>query len=292
MNETFKSHLLFSKRQRDGILLLVISIGVLILSVNFLEFSEESLLDINSPEIRNKLFEIDSIRAVEAKSREKKIHPFNPNFITDFKSYTLGMSPSEYDRLKEYRATNKWINSVQEFKQVTQVSDSLLALISPYFKFPDWIKDSRNKSNFNSAVNNRKSFSVKKDLNSVTAEELESVYGVGKVLSKRIIDLRTEIKGFSNDFQIYSVWGLNGETADMILEQFTVRNPKEIVKLDINVASASDIATIPGVSYDQAKRIWEFRTLKEKIMDLEELKNIEGMTEHKIKLIKLYLYVE
>lgn len=292
MNDSFKSHLLFSKRQRDGILLLVISIGTLTLAFHLFEFPENSLLDMNSPEIRKKLLIIDSIRAVEAKSREKKIHPFNPNFITDFKSYTLGMSPLEYDRLKEYRAADKWINSVQEFKQVTQVSDSLLAQIAPYFKFPDWIKEPRKKSNYTKIKNDLKLVSEKKDLNNVTAQELESVYGVGKVLSKRIIDFRDAINGFSNDFQIYAIWGLKVETAEMLLKQFTVRNPKEIVKFDINVASASDIATIPGVTFDEAKRIWELRTLKQRIMNLEELKNIEGMTEHKIKLIKLYLYVE
>jgi hypothetical protein len=53
------------------------------------------------------------------------LYPFNPNFITDFKGYKLGMSVQEIDLL-EYRKGNKYVNSPKEFQAVTQVSDSLL----------------------------------------------------------------------------------------------------------------------------------------------------------------------
>ena len=49
------------------------------------------------------------------------------------------MSSEEIDRLLDYRKQNKWINSKEEFKKVTKVSDSLLDQISSYFKFPDWV---------------------------------------------------------------------------------------------------------------------------------------------------------
>jgi DNA uptake protein ComE-like DNA-binding protein len=60
----------------------------------------------------------------------------------------------------------------------------------------------------------------------------------------------------------------------------------------VNKASASDIATIPGISFEMAKKIWEFRRLREKITDIQELEKIEGMTERKLQLIQLYLSVE
>ena len=49
------------------------------------------------------------------------------------------MSNEEIDRLLDYRKQNQWINSAKQFQEVTQVSDSLLNKISPYFKFPDWV---------------------------------------------------------------------------------------------------------------------------------------------------------
>ena len=66
-----------------------------------------------------------------------KIYPFNPNFITDYKGYKLGMNSKEINRLLLYRAQNKWINSAKEFQNVTKVSDSFLHIISLNFKFPN-----------------------------------------------------------------------------------------------------------------------------------------------------------
>ena len=47
------------------------------------------------------------------------------------------MSSEEIDRLLDYRKQNKWINSKEDFKKVTKVSDSFLDQISSYFKFPE-----------------------------------------------------------------------------------------------------------------------------------------------------------
>lgn len=54
------------------------------------------------------------------------------------------MSTQEIDRLLAFRKENKYVNSAEEFQQVTKVSDSLLKIISPFFKFPDWIQKKNN----------------------------------------------------------------------------------------------------------------------------------------------------
>ena len=76
------------------------------------------------------------------------------------------------------------------------------------------------------------------------------------------------------------------------LNLFTVKTPKAIAKINVNTASASDISTIPGISFEMAKKIWEFRRLREKLTSIQELDKIEGMTERKLQLIHLYLSVE
>ncbi len=42
-----------------------------------------------------------------------KIYPFNPNFITDYKGYTLGLSITEIDRLHKFRKKDEFVNSIQ-----------------------------------------------------------------------------------------------------------------------------------------------------------------------------------
>ena len=292
MMEKIKSHFVFNKSQRNGILLLVFFItGFLVLNY-YVDFSKERLLDINSKEVIAIQKELDSLRTIEIESKKPKVFPFNPNFLSDFKGYALGMSTEEIDRLLAFRKENKWINSVKDFKKVTKVSDSLLNKISPYFKFPEWISNSKPKKNYLKKGFKEKTFQQKVDLNITTQEQLEKVNGIGKVYSKKIIDYRNKLGGFSDDIQIYQLYGLDYQVIKKVLNEFTVKTPKEIVKMNFNSISASDIATIPGISFDLAKRIWEYRILNEQIESFSQLQNIEGLTKRKLQGIQLYLKIE
>ncbi|HET8803338.1 MAG TPA: helix-hairpin-helix domain-containing protein [Aequorivita sp.] len=291
-----KSHFTFNKQQRSGILLLLLLIVSLLCVYWFVDFSEEDTFDISSAEIVSIQNELDSLRIAEIEDRKPKKYPFNPNFITDYKGYTLGMTNEEIDRLIQYRKEDKWINSAADFKKVTGVSDSLLAELSPYFKFPDWVTNPKPKNDFKDYKSEKgfseKSFTQKIDLNKATEEELQQVSGIGEALSKRIISYREKLGGFSNDIQLYDIYGLSPDVAQRTLNIFTVKSPKAISKFNINKASASDISTIPGVSFELAKKIWEYRQLREKVNSLQELEKIEGMTQRKLQLIQLYLSVE
>ena len=292
MMEKIKSHFVFNKSQRNGILLLLFFISGYLVINYYVDFSKENLLDINSKEVIAIQKELDSLRTIEVESKKPKVFPFNPNFLTDFKGYTLGMSTEEIDRLLAFRKENKWINSVEDFKKVTKVSDSLLNKISPYFKFPDWVTNPKSKNKYVKKRFKEKKFTQKIDLNLATQDQLEAVNGIGKAFSKRIIDYRNKLGGFTNDIQLYQVYGLDFQVANSILKEFTVKTPKEIIKMNLNSISASDISTIPSISFDIAKRIWEFRILNEGIKSFSELENIEGLTKRKLQGIQLYLKLE
>ena len=292
MMEKIKSHFVFNRSQRNGILLLVFFISGYLVINYYVDFSKENLLDINSKEVIAIQKELDSLRTIEVESKKSKVFPFNPNFLTDFKGYTLGMSTEEIDRLLAFRKENKWINSVEDFKKVTKVSDSLLNKISPYFKFPDWVTNPKSKNKYVKKRFKEKKFTQKIDLNLATQDQLEAVNGIGKAFSKRIIDYRNKLGGFTNDIQLYQVYGLDFQVANSILKEFTVKTPKKIIKMALNSISASDIATVPSISFDIAKRIWEYRILNEGIKSFSELDNIEGLTKRKLQGIQLYLKLE
>jgi len=292
MMEKIKSHLVFNRSQRNGILLLVFFIsGYLVLNY-YVDFSKENLLDIKSKQVIAIQKELDSLRTIEVASKMPKVFPFNPNFLTDFKGYALGMSTEEIDLLLAFRKENKWINSTKDFKKVTKVSDSLLNKISPYFKFPDWVTNSKSKNKYVKRGFKEKTFKQKIDLNLATQGQLKELNGIGNTFSKRILDYRNKLGGFTNDIQLYEVYGLDFQVTNSLLKEFTVKTPKEIIKMDLNSISASDIATIPSISFDIAKRIWEYRILNEGIKSFSELDNIEGLTKRKLRGIQLYLKLE
>lgn len=294
--KNFKSHLLFNKEQQGGILLLALLIFGSILFLLFNNPEPKVVFDSSSAEILKHQASIDSLKLIALEKRKPKIYPFNPNFITDYKAYTLGMTTEQFNRLSNFRSRDQWINSITDFKRVTKVSDSVLDRISPYFKFPDWVTNPKPRKQYPTQFTKKativKSFDQKIDLNKATADQLQAVRGIGPALSARIIKDRKRLEGFSSDDQLYGVWGIDAEVVARVLGQFTVKTPKVILKIQVNTASASDIATIPGVSFDLATEIWEYRTLRERINNLEELRKIDGVNDSKFKLFQLYLSVE
>ena len=292
MMEKIKSHFVFNRSQRNGILFLIFFISGFLVINYYVDFSQENVFDLNSKEVIAIQKELDSLRTIDIASKKTKIFPFNPNFMTDFKGYTLGMSTDEIDRLLAFRKENKWINSVEDFKQVTKVSDSLLSIISPYFKFPDWVNNPKSKTKYVKRGFKDKTFKQKVGLNIATYQQLEEVNGIGKALSKRIIEYRNKLGGFTNDIQLNEVYGLDYQIIKKVLNEFTVKTPKGIEKMNLNTISASDIATIPGISFDLAKRIWEYRILNERIKNFSELEHIDGLTKRKLQGIQLYLKLE
>lgn len=233
--------------------------------------------------------EIDSLKMTSS-SQKATIYPFNPNFITDFKGYKLGMSTAEIDRLLAYRKQNKFVNSAEEFQQVTKVSDSLLNKISPLFKFPDWVN---NKSN-NSYFANNKDYSKKEsnksliDINIASQEDLMKVYGIGEGLSKRILEQREKLGAFVSMDQMKLIWGLSPEVIEKLNQSFVIKSKPIAKKIRINELSVKGLSQFPYFRYNLAKEIVTYRSMNGDIK-IEDLSKIKGFPVENINIIALYL---
>ncbi len=289
----FKSHFWYNKSQRNGILFLAFIIITLQLVYFFVDFSKEDKTNLNSVEIQQYQKEIDSLKLIELENRKPRIFPFNPSFITDFKGYQLGMSTKEIDKLLKHRTDGKYINSINEFKEVTGVSDSLLNKISPYFKFPDWVTNkNRNFSNISSSTRQAQKLPenfVKQDINSATAEVLRVVNGIGKKLASRIINYRDKLGGFLVNEQLYEVYNLDREVALRVLERFTVIELPQINKINLNEASFKEVLSIIYIDFELTKKILDYRDEVAEFQSLDELKKIDGFPIEKFDRIALYL---
>jgi len=231
---------------------------------------------------------LDSLK-LQGKNYKPKIYPFNPNFITDFKGYKLGMSVVEIDRLLAYRKQNKFVNSAAEFQTVTKVSDSLLKVISPYFKFPDWVK---NKREYTSTYVKKDYSKVEKitilDINEATKEDLMKIYGIGDKISDRILEQKNKLGAFVSMEQMQDVWGLSPEVIENLNKYFTVKSTANIKRISINNASVKELSQFPFFRYALAKEIVIYRSMNGDVK-IEDLSKIKGFPVDKIKIIALYL---
>lgn len=289
----------FTKEQRRGIfalflLMILIQAGYLLFSS--FDYRTEEERSAEEKEWLSLQVRIDELKA-QKEAAEYTLYPFNPNFISDYKGAVLGMSVAEIDRLHRYRATGKFVNTAAEFKKVTGVHDTLLAKLSPYFKFPDWVvqkeKDKQNEPSRKQLF--EKDFKAVEesvavlDINEALEEDLVKVYGIGPAFAKKILRRRAALGAFvsmeqMNDFAEFSPQAQQG-----LRKNFKVAGQPKVILLDINAASLNQLSYFPYFNKDIARAIVTRRSMKGKITSIEELLEINGFPVDKQEIIALYL---
>jgi DNA uptake protein ComE-like DNA-binding protein len=287
----FKQYFIFNKEQRMGLVALIVLIIFFQLLYFFIDFSSPNLISKQETQWLSMQTEIDSLNA-DSEQETYKIYPFNPNFLTDFKAYKLGMKVTEIDRLLDYRKNNKYVNSAKEFQAVTKISDSLLAIISPYFKFPDWIKNKKEFAKYENA--GFKDFTKKEklvvlDINQATKDDLMKIYGIGEAISDRILKQKEILGAFVSMDQMQDVWGLSPEVIAELNKHFKSTTSTTVKKIDVNNISVKELTKFPYFKYALAKEIVTYRSMNGVIKNIEDLTKIKGFPVDKIKIIALYL---
>ncbi|MDP3681212.1 MAG: helix-hairpin-helix domain-containing protein [Flavobacterium sp.] len=289
--KTLRSFFNFTREQRTGIFVLFAIIILLQMIYFFVDFGFETKEYPDKQKWLSLQSEIDSMKT-ESEKESPKMYLFNPNFITDYKGYKLGMSVEEIDRLLVFRKKNKYVNSPKEFQNVTKISDSLLNVIAPYFKFPDWVNNKKEFKEYNKYPN--KAFAKKEkiiiiDINQATKEDLIKLYGIGEAISLRILKQKENLGGFVSMEQMKDVWGLSPEVIENLNSHFKVSVLPNIKKIDVNNASLKELSQFYYFRYALAKEIVTYRSMRGNINNIEDLTKIKGFPVDKAKIIGLYL---
>lgn len=158
------------------------------------------------------------------------------------------------------------------------------------------------------------------ELNAATAEELETLPGVGAILAERIISYREAVGGFQTLEELQQVNGIGSgiysqiapylfiigelqtispdvdteppESAEpTVPEEETGSEPETIPRLDINTATAEDFQKLPDITPELADAILRLRTQIQYFQNIYELLYADGMTDRIFLSIRDYLYV-
>jgi DNA uptake protein ComE-like DNA-binding protein len=287
----------FSKGHYFGIAILLALIGLL--QVCFYWFdNQESLSDVNlSHDDKNWLQQQNSIDSLKEVTQENaaKIYPFNPNFISDYKGYKLGMTVEQIDKLHKLRKQNKYVNSNAEFQKLTGVSNNWMKQYAPYFKFPDWVTNkSSNKypSNFENKYQKFEKKETKiivQDINTANQVELEKVYMIGEKLALKIIAEREKFGGFADMEQISFIWGISLEAIADLNKRFQIKSTGNLKKIKINELPIKELQQFPYFNYYIAKNIVTYRSMNGEIKNIEDLTNVKQFPVEKLKIIAVYL---
>lgn len=214
------------------------------------------------------------------KQSTANIYPFNPNYISDYRGYFLEMTPAQIDRLHAHRQAGKWVNTADDFEMVTGVSKAWMDKYVPYFQFP--------QKQFSSFTKTKeKKISI--DLNRADTMAFRQIRGIGPVLSRRIVNYRKRLGGYSVVDQVAEVYGLSPEVSARLQAVSRIVSSPHIVRLDIQTASVEELASIPYLNYKQARAIVAYRTAQQKI-SIHELEILPELAHVSIERLVLYLF--
>ena len=267
---------ILSKPQRGAVLILLVLLIAVQLYRLLVSSPELSPVDLN--QAQSYQTQLDSLR-IKENAQTPIVYQYNPNYLTDYRAYTLGLPPEAFDKLLRYRQTNSYVNTPKQFQEVTKLSDSLMEKLLPQLKF--------SKPLFKSKTKNR--IVLKKDINKASASDFQEVSGIGAVLSERIIKYRSFLSGFSVLEQCYEVYGLDSLVVQRLWERFEIQSLPEIERLDLTTVSLQELEQIPYLNRADARKIIAHRT-KNKGISTATLSELFVNSPNKLQRIKLYLY--
>lgn len=280
-----KSHFVYSKRQRNGIFFLIL----LIAFSRFCYFyyyrdGRESRLTAEENDLNQRYQQqLDSMRYLDSikKLKYDSIRPFNPNYLTDYKGYRIGLSVAQLDLFFAYRQKGNYINSLADFQAVTKVSDSLLLSLTPYFQFPRYLRKTKVKVP-----------EPRKNLNQADSISLIAVRGIGPFKAQRILNYKQEIRGFSTMHQLREIKVLSKDNLEELNKRFFVMLRDTLSKISLNDSDFKSLLEVPYLDYISVIRIIEYRRNNGGFQNLRDLMKFEEIDSIRFERIALYLQLD
>jgi DNA uptake protein ComE-like DNA-binding protein len=126
------------------------------------------------------------------------------------------------------------------------------------------------------------------NLNGCDSTELESLPGIGPVLSARIIKYRNILGGFCDKKQLSEVYGLSIETFNLIVDK-VYADSADVQKIEINKALFSDFIRHPYFDKAEINLILKYRQMMGSITDVKQLTDNKLLTEERARKLLPYL---
>ena len=220
---------------------------------------------------------VDSLK--QAGRASPRARTYDPNRLDDFSGYLLGLGPQALDHLYAYRDSGHTLYTPEQLQQVTGLPDSAMRRLLPFLRFPRKPADRPRKARPRPPG----------DLNRASAEALMEINGVGPVLSARIVKFREALGGFQHPSQLLDVYGLPPEVARRVMEAFRVADPPEAPRVNLNTASAAELAALVYLTPEMARALVARRQVRGPYQSLDQIGEVLDLPKDKIERIALYL---
>jgi competence ComEA-like helix-hairpin-helix protein len=220
---------------------------------------------------------------VYTKSREIKLHPFDPNMMTYRQWIEMGFSKKQAKNIENYKSKGGVFHKSEDFRKIYSISEDEFDRLYPYIIITS--SDAEEDEEDEDEQSNEIIFTLK--LNSINIDEIQKVKGIGPSYAKRIIKYRNLLGGYTQINQLMEVYGMDQERYQQIKPFFEI-DTDSIQQLSLKTASYSQLLRHPYISKDLAYEITDYRKMHGGFKSVEELKTISIVNDSLYQ--KIYLY--
>lgn len=287
LKNSIKDYLSFTKSERNGIIVLVSIIIILIVALNF----EYLFVTVNKYDFSKFEKEINDFEKSVEKPIEKidTVFFFNPNSVSEDEMLLLGFSTKIAKTIVKIRNKAFKFRQAEDLLKIYGFDTLLYIKLQPYII----IQDSTSEQNDNQFSSNKESVNESVQINLVEFNPNELTYNqcISLGLSSKQANIIVNYLGKGGKFRkkedfkkIYSI----SESDYNALEPYIVIpnqplsidnkiNKTEIIEL--NSADSLTLIGISGIGPSYAKRILKYRTMLGGYCKIEQLKEVYGMTD-------------
>lgn len=214
------------------------------------------------------------------------LHQFDPNTADSIELLQLGFRPWMAKNVLKYRSKGGVYRSKEALRKIYGMTDELYEQIEPYIVI---CLPQDTLAAMPTAYRVKKDTTI--DLNNCDTTDLMLLRGIGSYYARKIIRYRNELGGYVSAEQIREIREIPKETADSVIAHFIV-NTDSVKQIDVNHASVERLARHPYLSFTQARAIYELRRTRFKLESLEQLAEIECISDSERVRIEPYLRAE
>ena len=295
-----KVYFLMTAEQWLGVVLLtVLIVGILVLVKEFKPQNEVAVSWANDSvktqfaDYQNKQ---DSVRKETWKKRysydtiEIHMQMFDPNIADSSTLVHLGFKPWQAKNILKYRAKGGRYSKAEDIKRLYGMTDSMYQALRPYISIVREQLDSVDQDTMK-MDSLAKRVSINKDtiLNLRTADttELKMIRGIGSYRARQIVRYREQLGGFVRVDQVLEAQGM-AQVADSVLSSF-VLDSVVVNTMNVNKVSVQRLSKHPYLRFEQAKAIYELRRKYVRLDSIEQLYELDCLSEETIQKLTPYL---
>ena len=295
------SYLSFSKKDRVGIFIILIIIGIVYLLPRLFA-KEETISFIEDKEL---YAIVDTLNIKQTSEYEKgdvekgfqyetsitndfskgELFQFDPNTLSHEGWRKLGLNEKTTATISNYRNKGGKFYKSEDLKKIWGLPKGFYDRVENYIIISAVSNDEKIKFTPHKYVaKEKKAWNI--EINTADTSALIELPGIGSKLAMRIINFRDKLGGFYSTEQIRETYGLADSTFEKIKSYLYVNVPAK--KINVNTATKDELKQHPYIKWNLANALIEYRTQHGNYKSLQDLKNILIMDEATLNKLSHY----